>query len=160
MLADSRAAKRGEKSDRANSKTLYRLAEYILQLRSSANGQQAELHQPGSKKRKLGGGDEAALPEVGGSVLFTGPDTSFSIPVRKKLRLEGLNGGLRGVDPTGNAEMSISWDSIGILPFPVSNCDTKGRLRQTNLALRTRFLFACARKGQAAAQLCGHSQAK
>jgi hypothetical protein len=119
MLADSRAAKGGERSDRANSATLYKLAEYILQLRSTANGQHPEPHQPGSKKRKLGGDDKAALPEVGGAVLFTGPDTSFSIPVRKKLRLEGLNDGLRGVDPAGNAEMSIGWDTIGILFFHI-----------------------------------------
>jgi hypothetical protein len=158
MLADSMDTRRGAKTDRANS-TLCMLAEYILQLRNSANGQQDEVLPPGTKKRKLGGGDGAALPEVRGTVLFSGPDTSFSIPVRKKLKLEGLNGGLRGVDPTGNAEMSIGWDSIGIFHFPVSEFDTERRARRANLVFRTRFLSACSRQGQATAQLRGYSQA-
>ena len=62
-----------------------------------------------SKKRKLDG--EGV---VGGTVLFDFRDLSFSVPVRKKLRLEGLHGGIRALDAQGNAEVNISWESIGM----------------------------------------------
>ena len=89
------------------------LAGYVLDLKQLANGEEKDTLAPGSKKRKFPGNDGASLPEVGGRVLFSGQETSFSIPVRKKLKLEGMNGGLRGVDTTGNTEMSIGWDNIG-----------------------------------------------
>jgi hypothetical protein len=99
--------------------TLKNLANYVLKLKTTAasNAGTADGDAPASKKRKLGG-DSA---DIGGSVLFTLPDTSFSIPVRKKLRLEGLNGGLRGLDAGGNIEASLSWDAVGecSAPYPL-----------------------------------------
>jgi hypothetical protein len=47
-------------------------------------------------------------------VLFDYRDISFSVPVRKKLRLEGLIGGIRGSDAQGNAEVNLSWETIGM----------------------------------------------
>jgi hypothetical protein len=69
------------------------------------------------KKRKL----EASASQgvdvgVAGEVLFAYPETSFSVPVRKKLRLEGLGAGLRAVDLAGKVEASMSWEAIGIMP--------------------------------------------
>jgi hypothetical protein len=48
-------------------------------------------------------------------VLFDYRDISFSVPVRKKLRLEGLIGGIRGSDAQGNAEVNLTWETIGML---------------------------------------------
>jgi len=62
-----------------------------------------------TKKRKLDG-DGATL---GGTVLFDFKDISFSVPVRKKLRLEGLIGGIRGSDAQGNTEVNLGWESMG-----------------------------------------------
>jgi hypothetical protein len=61
----------------------------------------------------LGVSDGQTLPELGGSLIFSVPDVSFSVPVRKKLRLEGVHGGVRGLDPAGNIEVSMAWNVIG-----------------------------------------------
>lgn len=71
-----------------------------------------------SKKRKIEG---QVLPDISGGLLFSLPDVSFSVPVRKKLKLEGVNGGVRGIDAKGNTEVTVAWNAIDhvfCLPVP------------------------------------------
>jgi hypothetical protein len=91
------------------------LTSYVLRIKSSGG---ISLPEHSSKKRKLGGA-ETPGQNVEGSILFSYPDTSFSVPVRKKLRLEGLNGGVRGVDASGKMEASMAWDAMGMTPNQV-----------------------------------------
>jgi hypothetical protein len=98
----------------AEAQTILQLANYVTSLkRLAAQSQVPDAENGASKKRKLVSGDSQILPEIGGSLLFSIPDISFSVPVRKKLKLEGVNGGIRGLDAAGNMEVSVAWSTIG-----------------------------------------------
>jgi len=87
--------------------TLINLANYVTSLKSQTGGSE-----PNSKKRKL---ESQILPKVDDTIVFAIADVSFSIPVRKKLRLQGLNGAIRALDASGNTEALVTWESIGML---------------------------------------------
>lgn len=78
------------------------------------------------------------MPELGGNLIFNIPDISFSIPIRKKLKLEGVNGGIRGLDASGNMEVSIAWSAMGTCRL------TKSHVLPTDILCRPRLLLTSA----------------
>ncbi len=40
-------------------------------------------------------------------------DVSFSVPVRKKMRLEWVSGGMRAVNGEGEIDFGVAWEDIG-----------------------------------------------
>lgn len=115
--------------------TLDSLAKYVISLKATPTNRASSP----TKKRKL----EEDSNGVGGSVLFDFKDISFSVPVRKKLRLEGLRGGIKAVDASGNAEVNIAWDSIG-RPFN-KHCMrfSQEGVADMLLAKNTFFVYQC-----------------
>jgi Histone chaperone Rttp106-like len=102
----------------AENQTLVRVAEYVTSLKArAAEANTQDEGNNASKKRKLATADGQTLPELGGNLIFSIPDISFSIPVRKKLKLEGVNGGIRGLDASGNMEVTMAWSAIGTCDF-------------------------------------------
>jgi hypothetical protein len=127
----------------ATGETLAALAGYIGSLRSASRGivvgngpTPASPSDPASKKRKLqhattaGGGGGGVDPAAGARHLYIA-DTSFSAPVRKKLRLIGTDGGIAGLagipaaangaPPPDHAEAVLAWGDVGwlfCLPVP------------------------------------------
>jgi hypothetical protein len=84
--------------------------------------------EPTGKKRKLENGHAAAGKSITGTwadaatrAVWRAPDTSFSIPQRKKLGLEmvkgagGGKGGIRGMGATGEVEFGVAWGDVGML---------------------------------------------
>jgi hypothetical protein len=79
-----------------------------------------------SKKRKLddtavANGSSAGWADQSIRADYNAPDISFSIPQRKKLRLEWIDsasadlarGGIRAADASGSVEFGVSWKDIG-----------------------------------------------
>ncbi|KAF2418241.1 Rtt106-domain-containing protein [Tothia fuscella] len=109
------------------------LSQYVLHLKQAQNAPlTTDVVTSQSKKRKFedstngstnGWASQSVKPD------YAAPDTSFSIPQRKKLRLEWIGsdgsdlakGGIRAADAEGNVEFGISWkdlDQIFCLPVP------------------------------------------
>lgn len=99
-------------------------------MKQAASAQQTSISasQPATKKRKL---EEIITNGSAGwtykskAAAHIGGDVSFSVPQRKKLRLEWLDapsGGIRAANPTsGDLEFGVSWsdiDHIFALPVP------------------------------------------
>ncbi|KAL8737491.1 MAG: hypothetical protein Q9181_001621 [Wetmoreana brouardii] len=93
-------------------------------IQSTSNTAQTngETHAPVSKKRKLEANDDGYVPADDADTIA---DVSFSIPQRKKLKLElGRNaakGQIRGLNAAGEAEFGIRWtdvDYVVCLPVP------------------------------------------
>ncbi|KAF1983043.1 Rtt106-domain-containing protein [Aulographum hederae CBS 113979] len=111
------------------------LANYIIDLREriptsfAPNG----IQLTGPRKRRFeesaNGADTPGWADAATKAVFSVPDVSFSIPQRKKLRLEWVaadkkdvdKGGIRAVDANGKVEFGVSWkdiDQIFCLPVP------------------------------------------
>ena len=99
------------------------IASYVSGLKNAQPPAGEETASQASKKRKIDGSaasagsasgawaDRSARPD------FVAPDVSFSIPQRKKLRLECIgskSGGLRAVSAAGDLEFGLSWENIGL----------------------------------------------
>lgn len=98
-----------------------------------------ESTEPASKKRKLNepapiqNGTSEAIPAwrgPAGEIFYSGDDTSFSLPARKKLRYEftrttpnSVDGGIRTLDGKGEVQSGVDWKDIGgFAPVLCSNC--------------------------------------
>jgi len=104
------------------------LSNYVLSVKEAQSAPSKTVSGPTTKKRKFedGGTTKESSSEgwAGQSVRadHTIPDISFSIPQRKKLRLEWVEssssdlekGGIRGADAAGNIEFGMSWKDIGM----------------------------------------------
>jgi len=114
------------------------LAVYIIRLQheikdlkrklgdTSTNGIHPPEDGPPSKKRKFperngqqqnGGGSSPHMAWRTANASFVAKEISFSVPVRKKLTLEvieGVEGGMRGVNTTsGDMEVGMAWKDVG-----------------------------------------------
>ena len=103
--------------------TLGEIGRYINSIKSHGSGPSLSFNQvePQQKKRKLGDvAEDASTWEI----IQSYKDISFSIPQRKKLKLEigGLPGqGLKGVATGGDVESLVTWSQIReifCLPVP------------------------------------------
>ena len=75
---------------------------------------------PAGKKRKLDvpagnnhTGSGQAWANRTARAAYAMPDVSFSIPVRKKMRLEWVPEGLRAVNSEGVVDFGVAWADIG-----------------------------------------------
>jgi hypothetical protein len=112
------------------------LSNYVLALKQVQVTPSEPTTVPQSKKRKLeetvaANGSAAGWADRSVRADFTAPDISFSVPQRKKLRLEWVasssgdpqKGGIRAVDAGGDIEFGVAWKDIGMfMRFPL--CET------------------------------------
>jgi hypothetical protein len=97
------------------------ISTYVLSLkRSLTSPQDVDNIAPANKKRKLdvpasnnGTGGGRAWADKTTRVACTMPDVSFSVPMRKKMRLEWVPGGLRAVNGEGEIDFGVAWPDIG-----------------------------------------------
>ena len=75
---------------------------------------------PASKKRKLdvptsnnGIGGYKIWADKTTRVANVMLDVSFSVPLRKKMRLEWVSGGMRAVNGEGEIDFGVAWEDIG-----------------------------------------------
>jgi hypothetical protein len=118
---------------RVDESLLHELSNYVLALKHTQQETTiSEVVTSQSKKRKL---DDTAVANSSAAgwadqsirADYTAPDISFSIPQRKKLRLEWIDsassdlakGGIRAADASGSVEFGVSWKDIGRWPKPV-----------------------------------------
>jgi hypothetical protein len=99
------------------------ISTYVLSLkRSLTSSQDVNNVAPASKKRKLdvptsvnGISDCQVWADKATRAVHAMPDVSFSVPVRKKMRLEWVPGGLRAVNNEGEIDFGVAWVDIGQL---------------------------------------------
>lgn len=97
------------------------ISTYVLSLkRSLTSPQDVNNVAPASKKRKLdvptsnnGTGGSQIWADKSTRSAYAMPDVSFSIPVRKKMRLEWVPAGLRSVNGEGEIDFGVAWADIG-----------------------------------------------
>ena len=97
------------------------IAQYVTTVQTSASPSQVE---PASKKRKLETTQEATGKWDNGANFHNFNDISFSIPQRKKLKLqlgELPSSGIKAVNALGDTECAVKWSdisAIACLPVP------------------------------------------
>jgi hypothetical protein len=97
------------------------ISTYVLSLkRSLTSTQDIDIVAPANKKRKLdvpasnnGTSGGQVWADKTTRVACAMPDVSFSVPVRKKMRLEWVPGGLRAVNGEGKIDFGVAWTNIG-----------------------------------------------
>ena len=99
----------------------HNISTYILSLKRSLTLlQDVDNVAPANKKRKLdvpasnnGTSGSQAWAEKTTRAVRAMPDVSFSVPMRKKMRLEWVLGGLRAVISEGEIDFGVTWSDIG-----------------------------------------------
>ena len=99
----------------------HNISTYVLSLKRSLTlPQNVDNVAPASKKRKLdvpasnnGTSGGQGWADKTTRAAYAMPDVSFSVPVRKKMRLEWVPGGLRAVNGEGEIDFGVAWANIG-----------------------------------------------
>jgi len=91
---------------------------YVLSLkRSLTSSQDIDSTAPAGKKRKLAGNNHTGSGQAWANrtarAAYAMPDVVFVTPVRKKMRLEWVPGGLRAMNSEGEVDFGVAWADIG-----------------------------------------------